>query len=252
MPTRTLRIVILECDTPMDKVLNKYGSYGDIFAALLKQAAQDLTAAGGEKMQVECSNYDVVDKQEYPEDLDKVDAVLMTGSKYNSFDNDPWILKLVDFTKKILEPQSRIRVLGICFGHQIVGRALGAKVDRGTHGWEVSVTPLELTSVGKDIFGVDSLSIHQMHQDMVFSYPEGVLPLAHTTRCENQGMYAKGRLITVQGHPEFNREMVTHILTARHDAGVFKDEIYEDGIKRVGETHGGAVIAKAFLEFLMQ
>jgi hypothetical protein len=64
----------------MDKVLNKYGSYGDIFTALLKQAAEDLAAAGGEKVQVECSNYDVVHKQEYPEDLDKVDAVLMTGS----------------------------------------------------------------------------------------------------------------------------------------------------------------------------
>lgn len=202
----------------------------------------------------------------------------LSQPEHNSFDNDPWILKLVDFTKKILDSQSRIRVLGICFGHQIVGRALGAKVARGTQGWEVSVTPLELTSLGKEIFGVETLvslpflplplppfnsikvcmtdmsqkqSIHQMHQDMVYTYPTDVLPLAHTTRCENQGMYAKGRLITVQGHPEFNREMVTHILTARHDAGVFKDEIYEDGIKRVGETHGGEVIAKAFVKFLM-
>jgi GMP synthase-like glutamine amidotransferase len=202
------------------------------------------------------------------------------STEHNSFDNDPWILKLVDFTKKILTSQSRIRVLGICFGHQIVGRALDAKVARGTQGWEVSVTPLSLTSVGKEVFGVESLvcflcpsfpfvlsklsfvksvrltkrnkqSIHQMHQDMVYTYPSDVLPLAHTTRCENQGMYAKGRLITVQGHPEFNREMVMHILTARHEAGVFKDEIYEDGIKRVGETHGGEVIAKAFVRFLM-
>ncbi|KAI5273500.1 class I glutamine amidotransferase-like protein [Aureobasidium subglaciale] len=247
----TLRIAILECDTPLDKVLDRYGSYGDIFTALLKHASQELTNEG-EDVKVECTSYDVVGKQEYPEDLEKVDAVLMTGSKYNSFDNDPWIIKLVDFTRKILDSQSRIRVLGICFGHQIVGRALGAKVARGTHGWEVSVTPLELTSLGKDIFGVDGLSIHQMHQDMVYTYPEGVLPLAHTARCENQGMYAKGRLITVQGHPEFNREMVTHILSARHDAGVFPDEIYEDGIKRVGDTHGGAVIAKALLRFLTQ
>ncbi|KAI4801278.1 class I glutamine amidotransferase-like protein [Aureobasidium sp. EXF-8845] len=247
----TLRIAILECDTPLDKVLDKYGSYGDIFTALLKQASKEVTSEDGESVQVECTNYDVVDKQEYPEDLDKVDAILMTGSKHNSFDNDPWILKLVDFTKKILETQSRIRVLGICFGHQIVGRALGAKVARGTQGWEVSVTPLDLTSLGKEIFGVDVLSIHQMHQDMVYTYPDGILPLAHTTRCENQGMYAKGRLITVQGHPEFNGEMVTHILTARHDAGVFKDEIYQDGIKRVGETHGGEVIARAFVRFLL-
>ncbi|THW03082.1 class I glutamine amidotransferase-like protein [Aureobasidium pullulans] len=247
----TLRIAILECDTPLDKVRNKYGTYGDIFTELLKHGSEELTAEG-EEVKVECSSYDVVDKQEYPEDLEKVDAILMTGSKYNSFDNDPWIIKLVEFTREILESQSRIRVLGICFGHQIVGRALGAKVARGEQGWEVSVTPLELTSLGKEIFGVDILSIHQMHQDMVYSYPTGILPLAHTTRCENQGMYAKNRLITVQGHPEFNREMVTHILTARHDAGVFNDEIYKDGIKRVGDTHGGAVIAKAFLQFLLQ
>jgi hypothetical protein len=76
----TFRVAILECDTPLDKVLNKYGSYGDIFTALLKQASEEVTSEVGEKVQVECTNYDVVTKQEYPEDLDKVDAILMTGS----------------------------------------------------------------------------------------------------------------------------------------------------------------------------
>ena len=76
----TLRIAILECDTPLDKVLNKYGSYGDIFTALLQQASAEVTAEGAEEVKVECTNYDVVTKQEYPEDLSKVDAILMTGS----------------------------------------------------------------------------------------------------------------------------------------------------------------------------
>lgn len=75
----TLRIAILECDTPLDKVRNKYGTYGDIFTELLKHGSEELTSEG-EEVKVECSSYDVVDKQEYPEDLEKVDAILMTGS----------------------------------------------------------------------------------------------------------------------------------------------------------------------------
>jgi hypothetical protein len=86
----TLRIAILECDTPLDKVLDKYGSYGDIFTVLLQQASKEVTSESGEKVQVECTNYDVVSKQEYPEDLDKVDAILMTGSS--------------KFSKDILQP----------------------------------------------------------------------------------------------------------------------------------------------------
>jgi GMP synthase-like glutamine amidotransferase len=70
---------------------------------------------------------------------------------HNSFDDAPWILRLVDFTKKVLE-QDRVRIIGVCFGHQIVGRALGLPVGRSDQGWEVSVVPVQLTETGKDIF----------------------------------------------------------------------------------------------------
>lgn len=65
-------------------------------------------------------------------------------------------MKLVDFVKSVLA-QDRVRIVGVCFGHQIMGRALGAKVDRSDRGWEVSVTPVELTGRGKEIFGLESL-----------------------------------------------------------------------------------------------
>lgn len=76
--------------------------------------------------------------------------------EHNSFDDDPWILKLVDFTKKLLA-QDRVRIVGVCFGHQILGRAAGAKVGRSDDGWEISVLPVELTRKGKEIFGQEKL-----------------------------------------------------------------------------------------------
>jgi GMP synthase-like glutamine amidotransferase len=81
---------------------------------------------------------------------------LLSMVEHNSFDNDAWILKLVDFTEKLLK-QDRIRVIGVCFGHQILGRALGAKVGRSDNGWEIAVLPVELTAKGKEVFQQDSL-----------------------------------------------------------------------------------------------
>ena len=76
--------------------------------------------------------------------------------EHNSFDDSPWILKLVNFTEKVLQ-QNRVRIIGVCFGHQIVGRALGVKVGRSQIGWEASVTHMDLTAKGKELFQKDSL-----------------------------------------------------------------------------------------------
>jgi GMP synthase-like glutamine amidotransferase len=72
--------------------------------------------------------------------------------EFNSFDSDPWILNLVSFTKSILA-QTRVRLIGVCFGHQIIGRALDIPVGRSEAGWELAVTELQLSEVGKSIFG---------------------------------------------------------------------------------------------------
>lgn len=52
--------------------------------------------------------------------------------------------------------QDRVRVIGVCFGHQIVGRALGCVVDRNEKGWEISITNVSLNDVGKKAYGIDT------------------------------------------------------------------------------------------------
>ncbi|KAK7538189.1 class I glutamine amidotransferase-like protein [Phyllosticta citribraziliensis] len=246
------RIAVLEADTPLPDVVEQFGRYGDIFERLLKTAADAMgqpDVISARDLQV--SKWDVVDNEDSYPDLDDVDAVLISGSKHNSFDDKPWILKLVDFTERVLA-QDRVRLIGVCFGHQIIGRAMGVKVGRSDKGWELAVLPFALTDKGKEIFQKETVNIHQMHRDIVFEYPPGVEPLGQSPVCSTQAMYAKGRLITVQGHPEFNDRIMEVILNARHEQGVFDDALYNDAIKRAASSHDGVAIAQAFLRFLLE
>ena len=50
-----------------------------------------------------------------------------------------------------------MRLIGICFGHQIIGRALGVPVGRSDIGWEIAVCDINLTEKGKELFGREKL-----------------------------------------------------------------------------------------------
>lgn len=266
-----LRIAILECDTPLDQTRAKFGGYGGVFRQLLERSADALGYPGlSSKAGLDLKYFHVVNHPEVYPDFDDIDAILITGSRkysvsttisglselnigYNSFDNDPWILNLVEFTKKCLK-QDHVKIIGVCFGHQIVGRALGQRVDRGEGGWEVSVLPVELTDMAKNIFGISAgaLKIYQMHRDIVYGYPKGVQELGSSVACQNQGMYEPGRLLTVQGHPEFTKEIVEEIVRTRHAMGIFSDALFESAIKRLEEHDDGVTVGQAFLRFLLE
>ena len=89
-----------------------------------------------------------------------------------------------------------------------------------------------------------------MHQDEVRGLPPGVQLLASTVKCRNQGMYQKGRLISVQGHPEYTAELVKCSLLARRD--ILAPSDYEDALRRMKDHDDGVVIMRAFLRFLLE
>lgn len=147
-PPPPLRLAILEADTPLPAVDAHYNGYHGVFEDLFVRAADPASI----ESVLTLSRHDVVnDLTSYPS-LESIDAILITGSKHSAFENDPWITTLVDFTQKaIADP--RVRIIGICFGHQIVSRALGVPVQRSDAGWEVSVTETKLTPAGQALFG---------------------------------------------------------------------------------------------------
>lgn len=74
---RLLRAAILECDTPIQPVKDRYGTYGDLFENLLKAS---LKAQGLDpQVDLQITKWDVVNGSVYPEP-DDCDAILLTGS----------------------------------------------------------------------------------------------------------------------------------------------------------------------------
>jgi len=148
-----LRLAVLEADTPLPAIDTRYHGYHGVFKHLFERAASPAPL----ESVLSLSRHHVVDDVSTYPSLEDVDAILITGSKHSAYENDEWITTLVAFARQAaLHP--RVRVIGVCFGHQIVSRALGGDVHRSDAGWEVSVTETQLTEAGKALFpGRDSL-----------------------------------------------------------------------------------------------
>jgi GMP synthase (glutamine-hydrolysing) len=75
--TRSLRIAVLECDTPIPPIKEELGGYGEIFTRLLNKG---LEASGDSTVDIqEISKWHVVDNPVYPDPND-YDAFLLSGS----------------------------------------------------------------------------------------------------------------------------------------------------------------------------
>ncbi|RKU47194.1 hypothetical protein DL546_007905 [Coniochaeta pulveracea] len=223
-----LRLLIIEADNPTAPSAS--AGYGQIFIDLLAKAATPTPISS--LFAIQTINVVYPNAPSYPEPS-SLDAVLISGSKYNAFEDGEgnWIANLAEFTRRCLEQDRTVKVIGVCFGHQIIGRALGVPVTRSPNGWEISVTPMRLTPAGRKIFGDrETLRIHQMHQDVVSGLPAGAEGLAESD----------------------SGQITREIMDARRAAGIWEQETYEDGLRRVDDEHDGVEIARAFLRFLRE
>lgn len=58
------------------------------------------------------------------------------------------------------------------------------------------------------------------------------------------------RLWSVQAHPEFNEFIMSRVLEARHNNGVFNDQMYEDAASRAAKPHDGEFLAMEIIKFM--
>lgn len=186
---------------------------------------------------------------------------------YDAHGDDPWINALRETLYGLWKTRPDMKFAGICFGHQILARTLGATVEPTPgEAWELAHTSLGLSEVGKKLFKTkdDTVNVHQMHQDQVSRVPspqtsdllvEGqkVHVWASTEHTPIQGLYIRDRLFTSQGHLGFDAAMVKRQVELRIQSGSIQPGKHEEQIKYAEETahleHDGEVVAAAILRF---
>jgi hypothetical protein len=64
----------------------------------------------------------------------------------NAYDQTPWILDLIKYIQHIAN-NTKQKIIGICFGHQVYSIAMGGKVEKAKS-WEVGLIHTDLTEMG--------------------------------------------------------------------------------------------------------
>jgi GMP synthase (glutamine-hydrolysing) len=122
----------------------------------------------------------------------------------------------------LLEAAGRQRaVLGVCFGHQLLARALGGRVERHPRGPEAGTVEVRLTGPGRrdPLFAglPDRLSVQQIHEDHVREPPPRAVILAENGHAPVQAFAHGPYLRAVQFHPEFDAERCRTLCEAHRE-----------------------------------
>jgi GMP synthase-like glutamine amidotransferase len=190
-----------------------------------------------------------VEAGELPLSCDAADAFLITGSKSSVYDDKAWIRSLEDFVRALHATRSKL--IGICFGHQLIAQALGGTVAKSAKGWGVGINAYVVDdTLFKQADGKD-LCLLASHQDQVMQMPPGAKQIATNAHCEVAGMVLGEHILTFQGHPEFTPDYARELLSFRRD--MIGEERADEGLNSlVVREHEGARAARWILDFVNQ
>lgn len=133
-------------------------------------------------------------------------AVVITGSHSNVTENRSWSLAIEQWIPHLI--QSNIPLLGICFGHQLLARAMGGGVDFHGKGIEIGTTEIEILEQGRQdtLFkGLpETFKAHVCHSQTVIRLPDNAVLLARNAFEPHHAFRIGQNAWGVQFHPEFD------------------------------------------------
>jgi len=200
-----MEVGLLQCDHVPETLQHIFADYDAAFASLFAQYAPEISFRV----------YDTC-HDELPSAPDECQAYLVTGSRHSVYEDIGWIQRLAEFVRQVYAHDGKL--VGICFGHQMIAHALGGKVVRSTQGWGLGVKDVKLSaSHGWMQPPAESYRLLLSHQDQVVGLPPDGEVLGGNTHCA-VSMFAVGHnMLGVQAHPEFNPAYADALMQMRKD-----------------------------------
>jgi len=165
------------------------------------------------------------EKQKVPDELDDISGLIFMGGQGSVNDDKDWITQELSL---IHQADSRdMPILGICFGAQLISKALGGSVYPGKDmeiGWhtieavnaKMDDTETNAESSNRWLAGLPAyFDAFQWHAH-TFTVPPGATPLWRS-QCYQQQGFARGRALAMQFHLEVTVDSIQEL--TRHYTG---------------------------------
>ena len=229
-------LCILDNDILDGHLADTYGSFGALFTQLFERvgAVWETTVFQTQRGQ-------------YPASFDDFDAVLLTGSRADSFSDDPWVIELRRRVRQLLAEQKKM--VGVCFGHQLIALCLGAPVGRAPQGWGAGRMTYDWHRPDlPHSAGRVQISLLASHQDQVHQLPPGAQLVASSPFCPVASFTVGEHVFCIQPHPEFSIDLSAHLLDRRRM--LLGEDRYVASCQSLVHGHEGDDIARLVVAFL--
>ena len=233
-----MKAAILQCDDVLEKFQEVFGNYPAMIERMFDQNEEKII-------------FDTYDCQKgaLPPDINAYDFYITTGSKASVYDGLAWVDDLVRFIQTL--DKHKKKLIGICFGHELIAVALDVAVEKSDKGWGIGMASNQMISHPAWMQEKPKeLNILVSHQDQIVELTDDAMVIAGSDFCPYFMVQWNEHFLSIQGHPEWSNDYSYTLMNDRRS--IIPADTIEQGIDSLTTPPDNKMIGGWIIRFVKQ